>query len=445
MAKRKFELAIVPNVYDMGIFSATLSSRLRLRVTTGIVLLVIAALYAGLGHFLRNYSRWPMLNIGLIILLFIAIIASSYLVAVVIGDVIFPGPWREKMRLGDSYVPEKIEEQQALLKNHSLYFIFLWIACLLSLIWSYDFAMGKPLNWYQKTGTLIASMKSDDPFDRIAVLKTLSNPLRKASWEDPEIREAIVKILTDSDPDVLAQASYLAGRAQVVEGSEQLMALVKTGPNDRVRAEASLALGRIEWKPARGLFIHTMRESFEKNRQDAVLLPALFYAFSGLKDPSAATLTIQILESCLEKRDCSPEIRLYAFFYLKSLRVKQSVELALEYFDTRDLDLETRCLAADSLRFTASKNDVPALKRRFDETPSDLQCEDIYRKHHSEALVLLFEKDPLKALWVRSVGNQMDKSDYDWIYAIGDNKAENPSVRKVAEIYIRAMNEKFAL
>ena len=65
----------------------------------------------------------------------------------------------------------------------------------------------------------------------------------------------------------------------------------------------------------------------------------------------------------------------------------------------------------------------------------------MYRKFHSEAAVVLFEKDTMRALFVRAVGNLKDAADYDWIWMVGANANENMRTRKVAEMYARALQK----
>ena len=66
----------------------------------------------------------------------------------------------------------------------------------------------------------------------------------------------------------------------------------------------------------------------------------------------------------------------------------------------------------------------------------------VYRKYHEEPAIILFERDPLRALYLRSIGNQMDGADFDWIWTVGSNVKENAMTRKVAETYTRAMQER---
>jgi len=438
-----FRIEVVPDAFSIGLFKGALASRKRLRITTAIAVVALWAAFMFMSWFLRSYSIWPTLNIFLLIALLGGVIFISYLVALTIGDAVFPGPWREKMRLGSKFVPDNINDEAALLKNKSIYFILLWFVSILAVLFGCDFASGRVVTWYSNVGGALVSLKSDDPSDRLASLNALTNPLRTTAWNDESVRAEIVKCVSDPDPEIASLAAYVAGRAEIVEAAEALTANVKNKTlQEHVRAESAATLGRIAWKPARAAMISTLNATFAEDPKNKELIPAIFFAFFDIeKDKMAIQPAVQILNNCLQT-ECSDEVLQYTFFYLKSVKAQQSSEIAFKYIDSPTVPLKTKCLAADSLRFTAPVSSIPDLKMRYDRTPIDAQCDDVFRKYHMEAAIQMFEHDPMRALFIRAVGNHMRKSDYDWIYAIGTDTNEKPETRKVCEIYTRAMNEK---
>ncbi|MBR4984201.1 MAG: HEAT repeat domain-containing protein [Proteobacteria bacterium] len=441
--KTSFRVEVIPNMYEIGIFKKTLSSRTRLRVTAACAIAALCLCYLGAGMFIRYISTWSLLNIAIIILIYIATLVVGYLLALLIGDIIFAGPWLKKMHLGDSYTPDDIEDQKALLKNKNIYFIFVWLISIIALGFGCDICTGSNIRWYQNIGGIVISMRSTDPTERAAVIRTISNPYHSSKWQDPEIREGLMNCIRDEDDNVRAWAAYLAGKAKISESASDLMDILRSDNFDPIsRQEAAIALARLEWKQARGSLLTVMRATFERNHADTVLVPATLFAFYILDDPMAYREALSILDTCLEARDCSPQVLQYAFFYLKSMKKTETAALAFKYLDTPDISQEMRCYATDVLRFTATKNDVPAMKQAFENTPIHAECPVIYRKYHEEAAIILFEHETMRALLVRAIGNIMDAANYDWIYAIGANTSENAQTRKIAETYIRSMNQK---
>ena len=442
-AKSKIQVEIIPNMYNLGLFKKTLSSRIRLRITTllAVIGLCLVFLVSGLLIRFANLPDW-----GCAVAIMLCILASiviAYLVALTIGDVFFSGPWRKKMILGDKFIPDDLEDQKALLKNKSIYFIIFWVLAIVLLCFGCDFCTGSNIRWYQNVGSTLNSMKSDDVSQRRFILKTISNAYYSAKWSDENVREAVRVRLTDSDPEVQQWAAYLAGRAKLVEGTDELTSLAKDDNADTIaRREAIIALGRMEWKASRSVLYAVLKKTFAENHADKELIPAVFYAFYMMDEPMAAQETIQMMKTCLDSRDCSSEILQYGFFYLKSHRVKDAASLCFSYIDTPNISEEMRCFASDILRFTASKDDVPRLKAEFKKTSSNAECPIVYRKYHEEPAVILFERDPLRSLYLRSIGNIMDPNDFDWIWMVGSDQNENMQTRKVAEMYTRAMKDK---
>ncbi len=441
--KKAVPIEIIPNMYELGMFKKTLSSRKRLRLTALFSVLGVCAAFGGVGYFLRNISVWSGINIILIVVLFLAGIFVSYVVALAIGDAVFAGPWRKKMMLGSKYIPDSLEEQTALLKNKNITFLLIWCGSIAVILFGCDICTGGSIRWYQNVGGTIVSMKSPEASERLFILKTISNPYYSEKWQNDDIRDHTRQLLLDENPEVQQWAAYLAGRAKISEAHEELVKLFKNNEADVVsRREAAIALGRIDWKLGRASLFQVLKSEFAKNHQEKELVPAILYAFYSMKDSMAAPETIQMLRVCLEQRDCSSEILQYAFFYLKSLKVKDAAALSFTYLDTPSITPEERCYASDILRFTAGKSDVARLKQEFDKTPSDIECPVVYRKYHEEPAIILFERDPLRALYLRSIGNQMDGADFDWIWTVGSNVKENAMTRKVAETYTRAMQER---
>ena len=261
-------------------------------------------------------------------------------------------------------------------------------------------------------------------------------------WRLEDVRNAIIEALDDPNPEVSASAAYICGKAKYVDAVDGLIKLLKNNQADNTaRSEAAIALGRMEWKPARRELIALLRQEFANHPDNTTFLTAIIYAFYEMRDPAVSHDVLQILTTCLDNRNCHEELYQYAFFYLKSLKIAEASELSFKYIDS-DISTSIKCYAVDNLRFASKKTDVPHMKEVFEKTQSDTTCQVVYRKFHEEASIILFEEDPMRALLVRAIGNYMNPDDYDWIWMVGSNTSENPMTRKVAEIYTRAMIEK---
>ena len=441
-AKSGFHIELIPNMYDLGLFKKSLQSRKRLRLTTLAAVILLCALFGGIGCFIRYISGWFWINVLLIIFVYICVLIVALLLALTIGDVVFAGPWREKMARGAKYMPDDVNEQKALLKNKNIYFILIWGISIVVLGFGCDLVTGGNIRWYQSVGSSITMLKSDDPHDRVVLMRSLANVYYSDTWKKEDVRDVIIGCLDDSDEEVRTLAAYICGKAKYTDAVDGLIKMVRNADESEVtRGEAAIALGRMEWKPARPVLISTLRDEMAHHPEHTNLVPSIFYAFYEMKDSALSQDVIRILSVCLDEKNCSEEVYQYAFFYLKSLKNSETSETAFKYVES-DMPQSIKCYAVDSLRFASKKTDIPRMKELFDQIPSDVTCPVIYRKYHEEAAVVLFEEDPMRALLVRAIGNYMVPENYDWIWMVGSNTAENPSTRKVAEIYTRAMIDK---
>ena len=439
MAKKSgIHIELIPNMYEIGVFRPAMATRRRLRIITIGAIAVLCLVFWGVGTFIHHSASF-FVNLALIIAAYIGVLLVAYLLAVTIGDIVFSGPWLEKMYKGPSFIPEDVQDQAALLKNKNIYFILMWVFSIVVLGLGCDFCTGRNVHWYQNIGSGLVLLKSDDPGEQFNALEKLSNPFHAEKWKDEEIQAQAISMLNASDEKVRAQAAYLVGYARMPDGEQTLISiLTDAGANKHTRSEAAIALGRLDWKPARGQLSSELRRSFAQDHSDTELVPSILYAFYEMKDRAVASEAIQILNTCLEKQDCSLQIYQYAFFYLKSLKIADASAVSFKYLSSQ-IPLEQRCYAADMLRFASTQSDVPEMKRVFEQTPQTSQCAVVFRKYHSEAAIILFEQDPMRSLLLRAVGNYFDPKDYDWIWMIGSNKNENDLTRKVAEMYTREM------
>ncbi|MBO4349546.1 MAG: HEAT repeat domain-containing protein [Proteobacteria bacterium] len=442
MAKNNgIHIELIPNMYEIGVFRPAMATRRRLRIITICAVAILCLIFWGVGNFIHHSVSF-FINLALIIGMYIGVLLVAYLLAVTIGDVVFSGPWLEKMYKGPSFIPEDVQQQAALLKNKNIYFILMWVLSIVVLGVGCDFCTGRNVQWYQNIGSGLVLLKSDDPDEQFNALEKLSNPFHTEKWKDAEIQAQVISLLGAENETVRAQAAYLVGYARMPDAEQSLVSLLtNTNAQTHTRSEAAIALGRLDWRPARAQMMSEMRRSFAQNHADTEFVPSLLYAFYEMKDKTAVSEAVQILNTCFEQQDCSLQIYQYAFFYLKSLKISEASAVSFKYLASQ-VPLEQRCYAADILRFASSQSDVPEMKRVFEKTPQTSQCDVVFRKYHSEAAIILFEQDPMRSLLLRAVGNYYDPNDYDWIWMIGSNQNENDLTRKVAEMYTRAMREK---
>lgn len=427
---------IAPEAHSLGLFRPALKSRKRLQLLTVLVLCAQCLLLWGGGTAIEKYSHSPGLNIFAIAFLCATLLVSGYFVALVVGDLIFPGPWREKMFRGEKFVPEKFADQTALLKNRGIYFILLWVLCTVGVSFGADFVTGGFLERYRKSGSILTMMKSEQEQDRLSALEIYVNPLSSRRWDVQDLRAQTVRMLQDESERVRAQASYVLGRLSVGDAAEALTSMLQD-KDAQVRMQAAIALGRMQWLPARTQLLAALQSAFEGKR--FVEASDIVYGLTLLNDKAVIGPVQRLLEQCDEVGTCEPLFVAYAFYLLKTLQAPGAAKLSVRFLENSKTTKEIRCFAADCLRYTAKPRDIDTLKHLFAQAGVQEECAPLYKKLNEEAAVLLFDAEPVRAKLLRAVGNQRDMRNYDWIWTIGADTSEHPQTRKAAEIYTRAM------
>src|SRR5690606_10339506 len=132
---------------------------------------------------------------------------------------------------------------------------------LLTLYWSSQRLTDGFLGWYQDLGFALTLMRSDDPDDRYLGLEEMVNPLREEYWGDQDLHGQIaILVADDPDPRVQGMACYVAGRLNVVKSADAMVDVFRESDDEDVRAEAAMALGRLEWSQSLAYLASRLRQ-----------------------------------------------------------------------------------------------------------------------------------------------------------------------------------------
>ncbi len=389
---------------------------------------------------MRETSGSPVTNLFIISFVLTGLIIAAYFVALLIGDLFFPGRWRERVLLGRKFEPKDWEEEKAYVKEYNTPFFIILIVALLTLTWFSQLITGGFLSYYQDLGFALTLMRSEDPDDRLMGLEEMANPFRERSWADPQLHEQVAILVNDSAPEVQKKAIYVAGRLQVVQAGEALVHVFRESEHPDVRGEAAMALGRLEWDRALAYMVARLRA---KDVPEIEVL-GILHGFAMMEDARAGDGVAAFLGGCSgegESRSLSEDEVIAAFYAMRKMGHESGSEVSLEVLGGTLCapNMLERCAAADSLRYVATKEDMTAVQRTYRDIPPQAECEYAMWRYHEEKALEIVEKGPLRAKLVRTIGNQKDNDAYEWIWAVGADESEHPETRKVAETYAREM------
>lgn len=97
----------------MGLFRWLASSRLRLLVASLVLAGLVVAVTGPMAQFLRYESRSVVTNMLILLGYAFVVLGAATLIAILVGDLVFPGRWRERVILGRHVLPEVAIEDMA--------------------------------------------------------------------------------------------------------------------------------------------------------------------------------------------------------------------------------------------------------------------------------------------------------------------------------------------
>ncbi len=432
---------LVPRVQDIAFFQSVMTSRKRLLSVTFLITCAELLILFIASRWMRETSGTPVLNIFIIATILAGMVVAAYFLALTMGDLFFPGRWRERILQGERFVPRDWEEEEAAVKEYNAPFLLIWLLSLLALAGVGHVITSGFLNYYQNLGFALALMRSEDPNDQLLGLEEIANPIREAQWQDERLHEQVRIILEESNPEVLAKAAYVAGRLGVVRAADTLLRHFREHDDPNVRAEAATALGRMKWEPALAYLSSHLAKSTSEEEQLGII-----NGIALMKDRRAGPAVARLLESCdPSPESLRPKVVQHALWALAQMDFPGGRNAAKAFLlpDSCARDLSERCAAAESLRVIANNEDIAFLQSAFAKAKPDEECAYFMWRYHEEKSIELVEKEPLRAKILRAVGNRKNPNTYEWIWSVGANEEEHHRTRKVAEIYTREMLKLF--
>ena len=355
-------------VGDLGFGAWVAKTRRRLLISA----FAVTGLFLGTGaltaHFMRTSSRSVTLNLVLITVCILLMLVTSFVQALAVGDLVFPGQWRERVILGkrvELSEDEEIRTSIGAMKDSTMPFYILCVVLLGINYFLYSAASENFFGYYSSHGYELTLLGSDDPDDRIEGLRAMAHPLNSEIRDIPELRERTLELVNDESDEVRGWAMWLVGELRMIEASRPLQRIVldETVP-DTVRARAAEALGYLRSRDAADMMAELLTGAFGRDELAVGLLRGL-----GLAQHAS---TAQQIAPLLNVEPY--EIRGHAFWALGHTRNGAYREDMFQLIDEgNDLD---ECLAAEALKYLATEDDLVEAHARF-ATASLFACPEV--------------------------------------------------------------------
>ncbi len=407
-------LQLIPNVSEIGLLVPLARSRGRLIASALASTAALFAVTAFVASYIMEFSTSVGVNLLLITAAMLFIVVAAYIQAMLIGDLFFPGNFREDVLLNrlrelDPNSPEALDQTRY--RSYNLAFL---VAVLLLLLGNYvatRAAFGDWLEAYHQIGYNLTELRADDDDARKRAFTDLAKPLYKDLWTDPRLVETVRAQLKHPRPEARQLAAWGAGAMHMTPLYDDLLALLQSEDKDTAAA-AAVALGKLgdprAWPHLQAL----LERAWDRDPQLA-LAGLRGVAMSRAQDLGPIAMRYAALDQ--------PELRDTAHFALMQIAYLPARGDLFERLESGSP--EAQCAALESLKFIAAPEDIPRLKARFQSLDTDdptcqerLWIEPNDHKNH----IIWSETHRIKLL--KAVWNAGHGAELEWFHTIAIDK-----------------------
>lgn len=427
------KLKLVSNVSEFGLFQGIAKTRIRLLIATALATAAMLGLGLWSADYVLERSTSVSLNLLLITANMFVMMIAAYMQALTMGDLFFPGPWREQIVLGQR--PDLQDpDAELVVRNHNAEFMILLIGLIILNAFLINVSAGGFLDTYHNEGFFRVRLRHEAPAERIEALKDMVEPTQADLWTLPGLHKVVISAITDPSPEVQVQAIWNAGKMNIEAARAPLTALLKDpktpGP---VLAEASLAIGRMgkdfESREA-------IEAQLKAHQDDPKTLIGALRGLALMKDQDAANAILPFIDH----RD--KDVVINAYFALREIGAKDVKPALLKRITEKtDLSDQERCALLDTLKMISSPEDIPWAQRQFIRAAPDQKCEHVVWEDRDEQRRYILYYDDVRTKYIKIVANSGGGAEHKrWFELIASDPDEPWSVRETAGLVLKQLN-----
>lgn len=418
----RYKLKLITNVGDFGLLTALAKTRLRL---VGTALLLNGGLFAlttWVASYVNEASSSVGLNLVLITSTMLLLLVTSYVEAMLLGDLFFQGDWRKRVLLGqkpqeDSTNPHEMAAQH---RNYNLHFLIVLALTIVGNYYGTRALTGDYLDRYHQLGFHLTRLRAEDFSEKEAALKDLSKTLYRDRWHKEEVKAALVAQLDSPEPELQRWAIFIAGQAHYDDVFNRLVGFTHSG-EPLTRQEAAQALGAMNDTRAVTPLLALL---LDKEAPREVTLGAL----RGLGTLRAKGVEAGPTILTLLRDTQDDETRAHAAWALGQIAYKEAYPELWKLFDASADDDGLRCAAMEGLKYlsqhASEPNDVRRAKDLFTEIKPHECPYVIWEDRHEEKIYIMY-KEFYRTKLLKLVANRVGRQELEWFQFVAADQ-ENP-------------------
>jgi hypothetical protein len=419
-------IKLITDVSEIGLLQDLARTRARLVAST---LVALAASY-GLGfwsvHYIMEVSGSVVANMFLISANMLLVLIASFLLTALIGDLAFPGPWRETV-----FLEERQQEHRAPVRNHSGEFLVILMVAIVGNAYGLNVVTGGFIERYHTEGYFRTWLRAEAPETRGQAFEKLTQDTNFQLWTKPKVQQIVLDGFDDPAPEVRAWAAWSAGKMKVQRARPGLIELVESDSSGRVVADAAVALGKLgPDQEARRAIVDRLADADDPETTIGTL--------RGLGLMGAE----QAVEPILPHIDADDEeVMTHAFWALRQIGSEKARDPVRAVID-EDPPLTRRCAAFDTLKKVATQKDMMWARRHYQRLDYEESCPlKVWTERDGSKHYIVLD-DSFKEKVLKIVANEAAADYQDWFQRIINDPDANYRLREVANEVLRQLRNK---
>ncbi|QDG52906.1 hypothetical protein FIV42_19815 [Persicimonas caeni] len=424
------KIQLVTNVAEYGLFRSFAKSRGRLVAASAVALGATYAAGLWAADYMFETSSSVVLNMLIITAMMMLLLVASYLVTVLIGDLFFPGPWREQVILGRTPADGKVT-----VEDHSAEFMIVLLLAVVANAFVINWAADGFLDRYHTEGFFRVRLRAEAPAERLAALEDIADPMNYEIWELPALKQTVVAAFDDPNAEVRQRAYWTAGLMKIIGAQDKLIDVLEGEASAADKHAAAIALGKID-DP------QTSLEPLETLARDADAPDAQVGALRGLGLLANEASVEAILPLTESEHD---QVMTHAHWALRKIGSKKARAHIRKIIDSEPTGLE-RCAAYDTMKLVATEEDVMWARRQFQRTQSGEEagegdCEHVIWTDYDNEQYYIVLGDSFREKLIKIVANTDAFKHREWFQRLVNDPAEPWRIREVADEVLRQIKE----
>lgn len=424
------KIQLITNVSDFGLFLGVAKTRGRLIASTLAMLGLTGAVGLWTADYILNTSQSVGFNLLIITLMMMLVLVSSYFVAMLAGDLFFPGPWREQVLLGNTPADGK----SVSIDDHNLEFLVILALSVVLHAVAINWITDGFLERYQAEGFFAVQLRAEDAQERVDALITIADPMNYEIWERPGLKKVIQNAFDDPDQRVRERAYWTAGLIEITDSQQALIEVLKGDANPAEKKAAAVALGKIN-DP--GISREALEALAAQNADPVSTVGAL--RGLGLMAQKESLTTAMNLTNATDE-----SVMIHAFWVIRKIDSGQARDLVKKGIAQNPTGTR-RCALYDTLKMVATPDDILWAKREFQKIDPELDaskgCDLLVWTDFDDTNYYLLYGDTYREKLMKIVANADAFSQKDWFQMLVNDSSLPFRLRQVGTAVLRQIEE----